>query len=164
MKKCLLTILTLSALFLGADAQVFRPMGIRYNNASVKGNIVYVSNNSVTTPAAITTEVPPGGTATNNGNPGAYLDIDVDVPAHTVIIPFGSIWAYHSQGIAPANDIFGNNWKMTAYLPNPLIWNVGGIPAFGPGKYGYSNPADLKQCCSNSLCACCRSQIHRLLF
>lgn len=124
------------------QAQVFRPMGIRFNNPSVKGNIVYVSNNSVTTPAAITTEAPPGGTATNNGNPGAYLDIDVDMPPHTVKFPFGSVWNYHSNGAAPANNPVPTDWKQPAYVMTPA-WNAGAIPVAGPGKYGYSNPANL---------------------
>ena len=142
MKKCLLIILTLFVLFLEADAQVFRPMAIRYNNASVKGNIVYVANNSVTTPAAITTEAPPGGTAVNNGNPGAYLDIDVDAPAHTMKIPYNSVWSYHSNGAAPANNPAPTDWKQPAYIM-PAAWNVGAIPVNGPGKYGYANPGDL---------------------
>jgi uncharacterized repeat protein (TIGR01451 family) len=148
MKKGFLILLTLFSLYLRADAQVFRPMASRYNNASVKGNIVYVANNSVTTPAAITTEAPPGGTATNNANPGAYLDIDVDVPAHTMKIPFGSVWNYHSNGAAPANNPALTDWKQPAYIM-PAAWNAIGsavpsifiLPPF-PGKYGFSNPAD----------------------
>ena len=159
MKKYLLTILTLFALFLKADAQVFRNMAIRYNNPSVKGNIVYVANNSVTTPAAITTEAPPGGTATNNANPGAYLDIDVDVPAHTVKFPFGSVWNYHSNGAAPANNPAPTDWKQPAYVMTPA-WNVGAIPVNGPGKYGYSNPGSLSIAtrwhnCLWNPCNCC---------
>jgi uncharacterized repeat protein (TIGR01451 family) len=141
MKKILLIPLFLIVLFSAVEAQVFRPMAARYNNPSVKGNIVYVSNNIATTPLAITTEAPPGGTATNNANPGNYLDIDTDVPAHTVKLAFGSVWNYHSNGAAPANDGSGVNWKMPAYVM-PAAWNVGAIPVNGPGKYGYSNPAN----------------------
>ncbi len=73
--------------------------------------------------AAITTEAPPGGTATNNANPGAYLDIDTDVPAHTVKIPFGSVWNYHSNGAAPANNPAPTDWKQPAYVM-PAAWNA----------------------------------------
>lgn len=141
MNKCVHIFLLIFAFLVRADAQVFRPMGIRYNNPSVKGNIVYVSNNSVTTPAAITTEAPPGGTATNNGNPGDYLDVDTDVPAHTVKMPFNSVWNYHSNGAAPANDGSGRSWINPAYVM-PAAWNVNAIPVNGAGKYGYSNPAN----------------------
>jgi len=116
MKRIVLIMLVVLLCTVYTQAQVFRPMGIRYNNSSVKGNIVYVSNNSVTTPAAITTEAPPGGTATNNGNPGAYLDIDVDMPPHTVKSPFGSVWNYHSNGAVPANNPAPTDWKQPAYV------------------------------------------------
>jgi uncharacterized repeat protein (TIGR01451 family) len=142
MKRILLTSLFFFSLFFVADAQVFRTMTARYNNPSVKGNIVYVANNIATTPLAITTEAPPGGTATNNNNTGAYLDIDTDVPAHTVKLAYGSVWNYHSNGAVPANNPAPTNWKQPAYVM-PAAWNVGAIPVNGAGKYGYSNPANL---------------------
>jgi len=142
MKRLLLISIFFFALFSTADAQVFRPMTARFNIPSIKGNIVYIANNIATTPLAITTEAPPGGTATNNANPGAYIDIDTDIPAHIVKLPFGSVWNYHSNGAAPANDGFGVNWKMPAYVM-PAAWNVQAVPVNGAGKYGYSNPADL---------------------
>lgn len=158
MKRLLLIPVFFFTLYSTVDAQVFRPMTARYSNLSVKGNIVYVANNIATTPLAITTEAPPGGTATNNANPGAYLDIDTDVPAHTVKMAFGSVWNYHSNGAAPANDGGGLDWKQPAYVM-PVAWNVGAVPVNGAGKYGYSNPANLtittcmKSSAAATLCA-----------
>ncbi len=148
MKKSLLTLICTLTFFLGVIAQVFRPVTSRYNNPSVKGNIVFVANNIVTTPAAITTEMPPGGTAFNNANPCVNIDIDTDVPAHTPKIPFGSVWNYHSNGAAPANNPAPTDWKQPAYTMT-AAWNALGtaipstfiLPPY-PGKYGFSNPAN----------------------
>lgn len=114
-------------------AQVLRPFAPRYSNTSVRGNIVYVANNSITTNGRITTENPPGGTTVNNGGTAAYVDIDNPVPA--IKIPFGSIWNYHANNAAPPNDGSANNWKLAPYtLTGP--WNIGGVGT-GAAKYGY---------------------------
>ncbi len=117
-------------------AQVLRPFTKRYYNSSVRGNIVYVANNSVTTNGRITTENPPGGTAVNNGGVAAYVDIDNVAPVTK--LPFGSVWNYHAQNAAPANNPVATDWKQPAYLL-PATWNVGAAPVAGPGKYGYSS-------------------------
>ncbi len=157
MKKKLITLFCCLTIFLAATAQVTRPMSARYNNPSVKGNIVFVANNIVTTPFAITTEMPPGGTAVNNGFPCADIDIDTDVPAHTVKIPAASVWDYHSNGAAPANDGGGLSWIMPAYIL-PAAWNALGTvfpstPVLPPfrAKYGFSNPG------SASIVSCLKS-------
>ena len=68
-------ILLLFAGYTGS-AQVLRNMSPRYTNPSVKGNITFVANNSITSSGVITTEAPPGGTAVNNGHTAANIDID----------------------------------------------------------------------------------------
>ncbi|MBL0145749.1 MAG: T9SS type A sorting domain-containing protein [Chitinophagaceae bacterium] len=141
MKKYLLITAFLLAFGFIANAQITRAMASRYNNVSVKGNIVFVANNIVTTPLGTTTEMPPAGTSSNNGNPCTHIDIDTDVPAHTAKIPFGSVWNYHSNNAAPPNDGSARRWINPAYtLTGP--WNINAIPVNGPGKYGYSNPAN----------------------
>ena len=99
MKKKLQLLLIVMILTATAQAQVLRPFASRYYNPSVRGNIVYVSNSIVST-AGIgagspgTGEVPPTGTTRNNA--GAGINIDVDNPAPTVKLPFGSIWNYQA--------------------------------------------------------------------
>lgn len=104
-----------------AFSQILRPFGVRYNNPSVKGNIVYVSNNIITTSATTTTEVPPGGTATNNNNPAAYLDIDATPP--TSYVAFGSSWKYLANNTRPSG------WETSGFAD-------GGWPS-GNGGFGY---------------------------
>ena len=89
-------------------SQVLRSMTPRYNNASVKGNIVFVSNNIITSSGAITTEAPPGGTATNNGHTG--LNVDVDGTPPTSYIAFGSNWKYLDNNTRPVG------WETVAYV------------------------------------------------
>ncbi|MFZ1529141.1 MAG: T9SS type A sorting domain-containing protein [Ferruginibacter sp.] len=157
MKKKLIASFYSFTILVGVTAQVTRPMAARYNNPSVKGNIVFVANNIVTTPFGITTQMPPGGTSVNNGFPCSNIDVDTDVPAHTVKIPAGSIWDYHSNGAAPVNDGGGLTWKMPAYVLPPA-WNAPGtvvpstpiLPPF-PAKYGFSNPG------SASIVSCMKS-------
>jgi len=124
-----------------ANAQVIRPFSVRYYNPSVRGNIVYVSNSIVTTAGVAagspgTGEVPPAGTTRNNVGNGVY--IDVDNPAPTIKLPFGSKWDYHGNNAAPPNDGGGDSWKVTPYtLTGP--WNVNASPVGGSGKYGYAS-------------------------
>jgi uncharacterized repeat protein (TIGR01451 family) len=100
-----------------------RPFTVRYNNASEKGNILFVANNIITSSGAITTEVPPAGTATNNSNTGAYLDIDNTT---TNLFNLGSSWKWRSTGAIPAA-----NWNTTAY--SDAAW------AAGNGELGYGD-------------------------
>ena len=68
-------------LSIGLYAQLITPFTIRYQ-VTQKGGIRYVSNTSVSCTgggcAAGRSEVPPGGTATDNGFTAAYVDIDAD--------------------------------------------------------------------------------------
>jgi len=101
---------------------------------------VYVANSIVSTTgigggSPGTGEVPPGGTSKNGA---AGIDIDVDNPAPTVKLPFGSVWNYHAQNAAPANSPVGVDWKQPAYTM-PATWNVGASPVAGAGKYGYTS-------------------------
>ena len=141
MKKTIQATLVLLLFSISAFSQVIRPFASRYYNASVRGNIVYVSNSIISTSgvgAGIpgTGEVPPAGISRDNLGQG--INIDVDNPAPTTKLPFGSIWNYHANNAAPPNDGFGNTWKLAPYaLTGP--GNIGGAPVAGPGKYGYSS-------------------------
>ncbi|MGB5008086.1 MAG: DUF11 domain-containing protein, partial [Ferruginibacter sp.] len=135
----LITILLLNCTV--TNAQILRAFTQRYYNPSVKGNIVYVSNSIISTSgigAGVpgTGELPPTGSTMDNDGKG--INIDVDNPAPTVKVPFGSIWNYHAQNAAPANSPVGTDWKQPAYVM-PATWNVGAAPAAGAGKYGYSS-------------------------
>lgn len=135
----LLTVLLLYAN--GASAQVIRPFAPRYYNPSVKGNIVYVSNSIISTSgigagSPGTGEVPPAGTTRNNAGQG--INIDVDNTAPIAMIPFGSVWNYHTQNAAPANNPGATDWKQPAYLLT-ANWNTGAVPVNGPGKYGFNS-------------------------
>jgi uncharacterized repeat protein (TIGR01451 family) len=141
MKKIIqLTVVLL--LTASADAQVLRPFTARYYNASAKGGIVYVANSIVSstgvgTGSPGTGEIPPAGTTTNNGK--AAINIDIDDPAPTVKLPFGSTWSYHANNAAPPNDGSARTWINPAYtLTGP--WNTGASPVNGAGKYGYALP------------------------
>ncbi len=94
-------------------AQVLRAFTPRYTNASVKGNITFVANNIITSSGVNTSEAPPGGTAVNNGNTGANIDI-----SGTSLIAYGSAWKYYSAGAAPAGS-----WKSLGY--NDAAWSSG---------------------------------------
>ena len=59
MKKPLILFILLTAA-LAVRAQVIRPMTARYSNPSVKGNIVYVSNNIITSAGTIGNIIQPG--------------------------------------------------------------------------------------------------------
>lgn len=102
MKPRLYTVfLLLLASAYSINAQVLRSFTPRYSNPSVRGNIVYVSNSIITSNGTITTEVPPGGTATNNGGAAEYIDIDGTPPVN--YIPFGSSWSYWANNSRPVN-------------------------------------------------------------
>ena len=137
MRKVLLSVICVIALYIyESKAQVLRTFTPRYYNASVRGNIVYTANNIITSTGGITTENPPGGTSVNNGKPAVYLDIDN--PAPTTKLAFGSVWNYHTQAAAPANNPAPTDWKQSAYVM-PAAWNVGALPVAGGGKYGYNS-------------------------
>lgn len=124
----------------GVSAQVVRQFTPRYYNPSVKGNIVYVSNSIISTSGVSATvpgtgEVSPAGTSWNNA--GVAINIDVDNPAPTVKIPFGSVWNYQSRNNSPASN-GGYDWKQPAYILTST-WNVGASPVAGAGKYGYNS-------------------------
>ena len=141
MKTLLRCILCVLMFITSAQAQVIRPFTPRYYNSSVRGNIVYVSN-SIISSAGVgsgnpgTGEPPPTGTSKDNSTAG--INIDVDNPAPTSKIPFGSVWNYHAQNAAPANSPVGVDWKQPAYTM-PATWNVGASPVAGAGKYGYTS-------------------------
>jgi uncharacterized repeat protein (TIGR01451 family) len=94
MKKHFYILITLLMLCLSqtvfAQIRAFTP---RYNNPSVRGNIVYVSNSIVTTTgfgtpagsgdAAARAEIPPAGTSNNNGTSDYGRNIDVDADGTT---------------------------------------------------------------------------------
>ncbi len=105
------------------SAQVLRSFTPRYSNPSVRGNIVYVSNNIITTSGVNTTEVPPGGSATNNGGTAAYIDIDG--AAAVTYVSFGANWKYLANNTRPAK------WETTGY--SDAAW-----PA-GNGELGYGD-------------------------
>ena len=141
MKKSIQSILVLLLLITTANAQVIRPFTPRYYNASVRGNIVYVSNSIISASGVGagnpgTGEVPPAGTSRDNN--GAGINIDIDDLAPTLKMPFGSVWNYFAATGTPANDGSGNNWKASAYTLTGG-WNAGASPVNGPGKYGYSS-------------------------
>lgn len=118
------------------QAQVVRPFTIRYNNPSVRGNIIYVSNSIISSTGGITTEIPPAGTSSDNGK--VAIDIDIDDPTAVTKLNFNSVWNYHSNGAAPANDASANTWKQSAYTLTGAAWNTGATGT-GAGKYGYNS-------------------------
>ena len=142
MKKYLQIVIVLLLVSAAASAQVLRPFAARYYNPSVRGSIVYVANSIISTAGVGagspgTGEVPPAGTTRNNVSTG--INIDVDNPAPTVKLPFGSVWNYHARNAAPVNSPIGTDWKQPGYVM-PATWNVGAAPVAGPGKYGFANP------------------------
>ena len=141
MKKIIQSVLAMLVLLASAQAQVIRPFTSRYYNSSVRGNIVYVSNSSISTSGIGsgnpgTAEPPPAGTSKDNS--GSGINLDIDNPAPTVKLAFGSVWNYHTQAAAPANNPALTDWKQPGYVL-PVGWNVGAVPAAGAGKYGYNS-------------------------
>lgn len=141
MKKIIQLTLMILLLAATASAQVIRPFTPRYYNPSVRGNIVYVANNIITTSGVGagspgTGEVPPAGSTRNNVGNG--VNLDVDDPPPTTKLAFGSVWNYHGNNAAPPNDGSARTWKQSAYtLTGP--WNVNASPVNGAGAYGYSS-------------------------
>ncbi len=141
MKRIL--ILTVIAVFAyTANSQVLRPFSVRYNNPSIRGNIVYVSNNIVTSTGVSTSENPPGGTSLNNGTAAAYLDVD----GSTTFIPFTSTWKYLDNNTRPAG------WQTVGY--NDAAWLSGTI--INPTRdFGYGdNDEDvcIRYGCNGNIC------------
>jgi hypothetical protein len=117
--KPLITLVVLTVTVLNTlTAQIIRPFTLRYSNPSVRGNIVFVSNNVITS-NGLTTEAPPSGTGTNNNGPGVNIDIDGN------IFDYGSTWKYLDNNTRPAG------WQTTAY--SDAAW------ASGPGQLGYGD-------------------------
>lgn len=55
------------------------------------------------------------------------INIDIDNPAPTVKVAFGSVWNYHGNNAAPPNDGSARTWIKLAYtLTSP--WNVNAVP------------------------------------
>ena len=145
MKKTVQLVLLMLCITATAEAQVIRPFAAKYYNPSVRGNIVYISNSIISTAGVAagspgTGEVPSGGTSRNNAGAGINIDVD-NIPANpppTIKMPFSSVWNYHAQNAAPADNPVATNWKQPAYIL-PATWNTGASPVNGPGKYGYSS-------------------------
>jgi uncharacterized repeat protein (TIGR01451 family) len=125
MKKLTSLLAMLVVCSITLQAQIVRPFGIRYNNPSVKGNIVYVSNNIVTTSGSTGTgEVPPAGTSTNNAGAGVYLNIE---STPTTFISYGATWKYYNHGSGPAS------WNQTS--SSDAAWSSGATEiGFGGGE------------------------------
>ncbi|MEO6404231.1 MAG: T9SS type A sorting domain-containing protein [Ferruginibacter sp.] len=140
MKKFLPFFLLLLIIAACTNAQVVRPFGVRYYNPSVRGNIVYISNSSISTSGVGTGnpgtgEVAPAGTSKDNN--GAGINIDVDNSPSVTKLPFNSTWNYHSNGAAPANDISARTWINSAYIM-PAAWNTG-ASGTNTGPYGFNS-------------------------
>jgi uncharacterized repeat protein (TIGR01451 family) len=110
MKNRILIVAVCMLMSIWSSAQVLRAMTARYNNPSVKGNILFLSNNSITSSGVGTAELPPGGSNTNNNTVGVNLDIDG--PVNPFFINTGDTWKYwaNSLALAPAAT-----WKNTVF-------------------------------------------------
>lgn len=98
-------------------------MTVRYTNPSVRGNIVYVANNIISSNGAITTEAPPSGTAANNGNIATNIDIDGVAPI--TYVAFGANWKYLANNTRPAG------WEASAFADASWL--------SGNGELGYGD-------------------------
>jgi uncharacterized repeat protein (TIGR01451 family) len=108
-----------------ASTNTGRPFTARYNNPSEKGNILFVANNFISTQGANTTEAPPGGSSTNNGGNGFYLDIDnTSIP----LFPLGSAWSWFSNGTLPSAT-----WTSPTYIETGWTLNANGELGYGDG-------------------------------
>ena len=110
MKKIILTLFPLVICCL-VQAQILRPFTVRYNNTSVKGNIIQVANNIFTTVGAVsagnpgnTNEVAPAGTSANNGTVGRNINVDA-------MVPFSSSWKYFVSAVAPPGAVPPAGWN-----------------------------------------------------
>jgi len=135
MKKSLFTLYAVMMCML-SHAQVLRPFTVRYNNASVKGNIIQVANNIFTsvggqdrtTNPGNTNEAPPGGVSRNNGTLGRNINLDA-------MIPFGSTWKYlAASATRPAG------WSNTVFADGAWPSNVGEF-GYGDGDEGTCIPS-----------------------
>lgn len=118
MKKLICLMLISIGCCIVLHAQIIRPFTPRYNNPSVRGNIVYVSNTLVTTSGSTSTgEMPPAGTGANNAGAGTYINIDA---ATTNFINYGDSWKYYNAGNMPAADPGPVNWYQSLY--NDAAW------------------------------------------
>jgi uncharacterized repeat protein (TIGR01451 family) len=127
MKKLILLNVAVIAVVASTTGQVIRAFTSRYNNPSVKGGIVYVSNSIVSTTGIGTGvpgtgEVPPTGTTVNGA---AGINLDVDNPPNTVLYTYGSTWKYLDNNTRPAN------WNTVAFSDAAWTSNV--------GKFGYNS-------------------------
>lgn len=120
MKK-LYIIVTLCLLVTVTTAQVIRPFTVRYNNPSVRGNIVYVSNSIISTNGVGsgtpgTGEVAPAGTSRNNLGATIHIDTDGAGTAATTLVAYGSNWYFHdtvTTTVISSGRL--NNWTLPAY-------------------------------------------------
>ncbi len=145
----------ISLLLLGpafsASAQVIRPFTARYYNSSVRGNIVYVSNNIISTAGVGsgnpgTGEVPPAGNTKDNAGAAINIDVDGAGTAPTTLIAYGSQWQFHDT-VTTAVTGTGrlNNWNQTSYTDtwwrqgNAVIYysDAGTTLANNPGNATY---------------------------
>ncbi|HET9057695.1 MAG TPA: T9SS type A sorting domain-containing protein [Chitinophagaceae bacterium] len=141
MKKTSLTVLLLGTVIC-TTAQIIRPMTARYSNASVRGNIVYVSNSIIATLGPNTSDVPPSGTGVNNG--GTSINIDIDNTTAT-LLPYGSSWKYSDNNTRYAN------WETVAY--NDGAWATGNAQ-FG---WGQASPSPNVTCLNSGCVSSCPS-------
>ena len=124
MKKLILVLFALAMCYL-ASAQILRPFSVRYNNPSVKGNIIQVANNIFTTVGGVdelvirvTQRSCSRRCIRNNGTVGRNINVDA-------LIPFSSNWKY-----------LGSNWSCT------FGWATFFIDAAWPsanGEFGYGD-------------------------
>jgi len=141
MKRSLPLLICALLLCTVTNAQIVRSFTPRYYNPSVKGNIVYVSNSIISTSGIGTGnpgtgEVAPAGLSMDNE--GFGINIDIDNPAPTIKVPFGSVWNYHARNQAPGNNPSPYDWKQNNYVLTSN-WNVNALPVNGAGKYGYGS-------------------------
>ena len=119
MKTKLFSVLLLLGFFgVDSQAQILRPFTVRYTNPSVRGNIVYVANNSITSVGTNPAMVPPGpgtapaapatGTHVNNGRVAMNINADA-----TALVPWNSTWRFSDSGYAPVAGAI--NWNQPAY-------------------------------------------------
>ena len=151
MKKVFLVGLILTVLVQTGTSQVIRAFTPRYTNASVRGNIVYVSNSIVSTSGVGsgnpgTGEVPPNGTTKDNVGQGINIDVDGAGTAAVTLVAYGSQWRFHDT-VTTAVVGTGRltNWNQTSYTDtwwrqgNAVIYynDAGTTAAYNPGNANY---------------------------